>query len=315
MSAGGRTLVTGGLGLVGSALARKLEREGHEVVVLDDASSALARCRDGIPGTLLHRGDVAQANDLAGLPDGPWDVVYHLAAQADVPRSVREPLADFRANALGTLNLLEWCRSRQVGRFVYASTVAVYDPSAMKPIREDAPLAPSSPYGASKLAGEAMVTAYQRTYGLSTCVLRLFNVYGPGMSKYVIHDLIRKLQKDSHTLEILGTGEQVRDYVYVEDAVAGFMAAAERSEPGAVMNLGSGQGIRIADLADEISRAMGLTGVQKVFTGTSWAGDIDAWYADASRLHALGWAPATSLQEGLVATVASLVGSDDEAGE
>jgi UDP-glucose 4-epimerase len=314
MSRESRILVTGGLGLVGSALAGRLVEAGHEVVVLDDGSSALPGNRNGIPGTHLQRGDLSRPGDLETLPEGPWAAVYHLAAQADVPRSVREPMVDFRANALGTMNLLEWCRARQVDRFVYASTVAVYDPGVSKPIREDALLSPSSPYGASKLAGEALVTAYHRTYGLSTCVLRLFNVYGPGMTKYVIHDLIRKLQKDPHRLEILGTGEQVRDYVYVGDAVAGFMAAAERGEPGAVMNLGSGQGIRITDLADEIIQAMGLGGVSKAFTGSSWAGDIDAWYADASRLQALGWAPATSLEEGLAATVASLVKSGSETG-
>ena len=306
-----RILVTGGLGLVGSALASRLAEDGQEVVVLDDGSSALPGNREGIPGTRLVQGDLSRAVDLEVLPEGPWAAVYHLAAQADVPRSVREPLVDFRANALGTMHLLEWCRSRQVDRFVYASTVAVYDPGVSKPIREDALLSPSSPYGASKLAGEALVTAFHRTYGLSTCVLRLFNVYGPGMTKYVIHDLIRKLQSDPGRLEILGTGEQVRDYVYVADAVAGFMTAARRAEPGAVLNLGSGQGIRIADLADEIIHAMGLTGVGKEFTGSSWAGDIDAWYADPSRLKALGWSPATSLQDGLAATVASLAGPGD----
>ena len=307
MRSSGRVLVTGGLGLVGSALARQLVEDGNEVVILDDGSSALPSRRDGVAGARLLRGSVVRTSDLVALPDGSWDTVYHLAAQADVARSVREPLVDFNINALGTLNILEWCRARQVGRFVYASTVAVYDPTARKPIREDSALAPSSPYGASKLAGEALVTAYHRSYGLSTCVLRLFNVYGPGMTKYVIYDLIRKLQENSRRLEILGTGEQVRDYVYVQDAVAGFMTAARKSEPGTIMNMGSGVGIRISDLADEIINSMGLAGVQKMFTGSSWAGDIDAWYADSSRLRSLGWAPDVNLQEGLAATVASLL--------
>jgi UDP-glucose 4-epimerase len=257
MNSSKRVLVTGGLGLVGSCLATTLRDEGYEVVILDDSSSALPDRGDGISGTQLCRGDVAQSEDIQRLPAGAWSLVFHLAAQADVARSVQEPEEDFRVNALGTINLLEWCRSRQVGRFIYASTVAVYDPGASKPIREEAPLAPSSPYGASKLAGEAMVAAYHRTYGLSTCVLRLFNVYGPGMTKYVIHDLIRKLQQDPVDLEILGTGEQVRDYVYIKDAVGAFLAAARLSSPGAILNMGSGRGIRIADLADEIILAMG----------------------------------------------------------
>jgi len=184
--------------------------------------------------------------------------------------------------------------------------VAVYAPGAPMPLHETAPIAPSSPYGASKLAGEALTLAWGSTFGLEVVVLRLFNIYGPGMNKYVIHDLVRKLQSDPSRLEVLGSGEQIRDYVHVRDAAEALLCAARGAAPGSILNLGSGVPIRIRDLAQSIVDVMGLRGIPLEFTGKSWAGDIDAWVADASRLRALGWQPHTALEAGLAETVAWL---------
>ncbi len=309
----GAALVTGGLGLIGGQVVELLASQGRPVVVLDDHSSARPGTRRTLPGVRVVRGDVRRAGDLDGLDLEAVDVVFHLAAQANVPASVADPRGDFETNAVGTLNVLEWARRREAARFVYASTVAVYQEGAPMPLGEDAPLRPSSPYGASKLAGEALVGAYHRTYGLSTAVVRLFNVYGEGMTKYVIHDLVRKLQANPRRLEILGTGEQVRDYIHASDAAEAFATAAFQAGPGAVLNVGSGVPVRIRDLADRIIAAMGLSGVETRFTGSSWAGDIDAWYADIGRMQALGWSPGVSLEEGLRRTVAWLQAHPKEA--
>jgi UDP-glucose 4-epimerase len=303
MNGSGRVLITGGLGLVGAALASRLAAHGYQVTVMDDASVGRPEVLDGLAHTQLLPGDVTRPEDFRRLPAGPWEAVYHLAAQANVPVSVADPRADFEVNALGTLNVLEWARGHDVKRLVYASTVAVYQAGTRMPLQEDAALSPSSPYGASKLAGEALVTAYHRTYGLATVVLRLFNVYGQGMTKYVIHDLVRKLIADPEHLEILGTGEQVRDYIHATDAARAFETAARHGDPGAVYNVGSGVPIRIRNLAERIIAVMGLSGVRTTFTGESWSGDIDAWYADISRMQGLGWAPEVPLDEGLRLTV------------
>ena len=244
--------------------------------------------------------------DLDRLGGRAWDIVYHLAAQTDVRASSEDPVHDFEVNALGTLRVLEWARTHGVRRFIYPSTVAVYDPEAKMPITEVALVAPTSPYGASKLAGEGLALAWGRTYGLEAVVLRLFNAYGPGMSRYVIHDLVRKLELNPAELTILGTGEQVRDYVHVRDVAAALDLAGRKAPADSIFNVGSGQPIRITDLADRIIEAMDLGGVKKVFTGESWPGDIPAWYADASRLRGFGWRPRVSLEEGLAETVSWL---------
>ncbi|MFQ5767330.1 MAG: NAD-dependent epimerase/dehydratase family protein [Acidobacteriota bacterium] len=303
----GRVLVTGGRGLVGVPLVRRLLESGLQVTVLDDGSCASRLALMDVPGIRWVKGDVRNRVDLAGLGAGPWSAVYHLAARASVPASVQDPRLDFAVNAGGTLELLEWAREAGVERFVYPSTVAVYDRGAALPLKETSPVGPSSPYGASKLAGEGLVLAWGRTYGLEVVVLRLFNVYGPGMAKYVIHDLVRKLQRNPWDLEILGNGEQVRDYVHVQDAVSAFILAAGSAPSGSILNLGSGEPVRIGDLADAIIKAMGLQDVRKRFTGQSWAGDIDAWYADNTRLKGLGWKPEVSLRHGLQEAVAWLM--------
>ncbi|MFQ5670892.1 MAG: NAD-dependent epimerase/dehydratase family protein [Acidobacteriota bacterium] len=306
MTAPGPVLVTGGLGLVGRALVRRLVEEGREVTVIDHPSTGRPGVLDGLPGVTLVEGDIRRAGTFRRLGRRHWAGAYHLAAQANVAESVKDPVNDFEINAVGTLNVLEWARRHLRGPLVYPSTVAVYAPGASLPLREDALLGPSSPYGASKLAGEALVRAYGRAYGLSSVVVRLFNVYGEGMNKYVIHDLIRKLMRDPGRLEILGDGEQVRDYLHAEDAARALTLVAAKAPPGCVLNLGSGVPVRIKDLADRIIAAMGLSAVRKVYTGRSWAGDIQAWYADTSALEALGFHPRISLEAGLARVVADL---------
>jgi UDP-glucose 4-epimerase len=171
------------------------------------------------------------------------------------------------------------------------------------PLGEDTPTKASSPYGAAKAAAENYCFAYADSYGLDVTVLRLFNVYGPLMTKYVIHDFVRKLQRDSDRLVILGDGNQVRDYLYVDDAVDAFLLAAERGTSGGVYNVGSGMPVCIRDLAFEIIRVMGLKDVEVEYTMETWPGDIQAWYADVSKISALGFVPRISWGEGLRRTV------------
>jgi UDP-glucose 4-epimerase len=174
------------------------------------------------------------------------------------------------------------------------------------PLEESAPLGPSSPYGASKLAGEAVVQAHGHSYGLRTVALRLFNIYGLGMTKYVIHDLTRKLLANPRELEILGDGGQVRDYLHAEDAAGAFILAAAGARPGEIINLGSGEPIRIRDLATRIIQAMGLKDVRTSYTGQSWPGDIREWYSATERMRELGFRQTITLEEGLRGVVADL---------
>lgn len=297
-------VVTGGAGFVGAHLSAYLERQGWRVIVVDDLSQGQRANLAALQvQAQLIIGDVAEPALWAALAAESVDAIFHLAAQASVPRSVQNPLRDFRTNVVGTVNALEFARQRPGTRLVFTSTVSVYTPEARLPISEETPTRASSPYGASKAAAENYCFAYTASYGVKAVVMRAFNIFGPLMNKYVIHDLTRKLLHDPRRLTILGDGEQVRDYLYVDDAVRALYLAAERGVPGEVYNLGSGQPVRIADLAREIGAALGLHEVELIFTNESWPGDIKAWYADTGKLTALGFVPEISWAEGLRRTV------------
>lgn len=297
-------VVTGGAGFVGAHLSAYLERQGWRVIVVDDLSQGQRANLAALQvQAQLIVGDVAEPALWAALATEPVDAIFHLAAQASVPRSVQDPLRDFRTNVVGTVNALEYARQRPGTRLVFTSTVSVYAAEAALPLTETTPTRASSPYGAAKAAAENYCFAYAASYGVQAVVLRAFNIFGPLMNKYVIHDLTRKLLRNGRQLTILGDGEQVRDYLYVDDAVRALVLAAERGVPGEVYNLGSGQPVRIADLALEIGSALGLQDVELTFTNQSWPGDIKAWYADASKLTRLGFVPEISWAEGLRRTV------------
>jgi UDP-glucose 4-epimerase len=301
-------LVTGGAGFIGAHLVARLEHDGWQVLVLDDLSEGrAANLRYLNARSEIVIGDVAKADAFQRLPNVPIDVIYHLAAQANVAKSTQDPQRDFDTNVVGTFNVLEFARRRQVPRMIFASTVSVYTPDARLPISEDTPTHASSPYGASKAAAENYCFAYATTYQLNVTVLRLFNVFGPLMSKYVLHDLLRKLQRDPRRLVILGDGQQVRDYLYIDDAVRAFILAAERGLPGEVYNLGSGVPIKISDLACSLIDTLQIQNCAIEYTQQSWPGDIKAWYADRTKFTALGFDITVPWAEGLRRTVQFLI--------
>jgi UDP-glucose 4-epimerase len=305
-----RALVTGGSGFIGTHLCALLGREGWEVICLDDGSAAGRHDpeRPGFRPTLLSR-NLQEDQALEDLPGGVPDVIFHLAAQTSVARSVEDPMADFKSNVVMTLRILEYARHQGVRKVVLPSTASVYRPESPMPLREDAPIGASSPYGAAKVACENYGFAYAKSYGLDVTVLRFFNVFGPLMRQFVIHDLVRKLQRNPQQLELLGDGEQVRDYLHVQDAARALLLAAERGARGGVYNAGSGVPVRILDLAKQIAAIMGLARVHITCTQRSWPGDVKAWYADTEKFAALGFHPAVPWAESLRETVLSLASS------
>ena len=301
-------LVTGGAGFIGSHLSSYLATHEWDVIVIDNLADGRQANLDFFNAEVeLFIEDVAEPNAFAALAGKSIDVIFHLAAQTNVLKSSQDPRLDFMSNVLGTINLLEFARKEKVSKIVFPSSVAMYAPDVDMPIREDSHTHASSPYGASKAAAENYCFAYANTYNLDITVLRLFNVYGPLMNKYVIHDLVRKLQKDPKHLVIMGDGNQVRDYLYIDDAVKAFVLAAAHGKSGQVYNVGSGNPIRIRDLAAEIIKAMGMGPVDVEYTMETWPGDIKAWYADVTKLTDLGFAPKAPWKEGLKRTVQFLV--------
>lgn len=294
--AGRQVLVTGGAGFIGSHLVDRLVSEGAKVTVIDNLSSGNKENLGRSWGKIRFvRADVGDREFFCQGP-GRIDFVFHLAANASVPESVRNPLHDFKTNAQGTVNLLEKLRKTHVEKIVFACSAAVYGPPLYTPIGEEHPVNPISPYGASKLAGEKMGFAFSEVYGLPFTSLRIFNVYGPRQRKYVMYDFARKLKANPYRLDVLGDGEQVRSYCYIADAVDGFLIAA-KNESG-VYNLAGGKPTKIRDLAEMmVSRLSPNARIE--YTGESWRGDIKNLAADISKIRRLGFNPRTSLESGL----------------
>jgi UDP-glucose 4-epimerase len=192
---------------------------------------------------------------------------------------------------------------------VFPSTASVFDTEQPLPLDERARMRPTSPYAAAKLSGEAYCNAYHRSYGTDVRIARLFSVYGVGMYRFAIHDLIKKIQRDPTRLEVLGDGCQLRDYLYIDDAVRGLVMIAERGAAGEDYNLASGEPVRLLDLARSIASLMGHPAIELAPTGKSFPGDTPRWYGDVSKVRALGFEPQVSLAEGLTRTVSWLVDS------
>jgi len=298
-----KVLVTGAAGFIGSHLVDRLVEEGAEVVAIDNLKdgylSNLAQHSNEIE---FHKTDVRELEALKKVMEDV-DVVFHLAANANVPYSVENPMYDFESNALGTFNVLKSSLDLGVESVIYASSAAVYGEPVYVPMDEKHPLNPISPYGASKLAGERLGLAYYHTYGLKFTALRIFNTYGERQRRYVMFDFLKKLTGNPKRLEVLGTGEQIRDFCYVGDCVEAFILAAEKSVAvGDVFNIAGGNPTSIRDLAYLIVKILGLDGrTEIVFTGKSWKGDIVQLYADISKIRRkLGFDPKVRLEEGIL---------------
>lgn len=290
---GKNVLVTGGAGFIGSHMVDFLSDKCESVTVLDNLSAGTlenlhAQCK-------FIKGDLRDEAAVMKAAEG-MDVIFHFGANASVPFSVDNPRNDFETNALGTFNVLNAALKSDVKKIVYASTAAVYGEPKQIPIPETHPLEPISPYGASKLAGERAGFAFKETYGMDFAAVRIFNTYGPRQPRYVMYDFIHKLRKNPSVLEVLGTGEQVRDYCYVSDMVEAFLLVAEKGN--GVYNAAGGNPVSIKELA-ELMVSIISPGAEIRYGGKTWKGDINTLYADITRLKKLGFAPKVDIADGV----------------
>jgi UDP-glucose 4-epimerase len=285
-----RALVTGGSGFIGSALVRALLDDGLDVTVADLSAPADPRARP-VVGDLTN-GDV-QDRAFAERPS----VIFHLAARTSVLQSVRDPLDVFRVNVELTQALLEGARRVGTPAFVLASTNAVVGSAHEGVIDERVPLRPLTPYGATKAAAEMLCGAYAASYDLAAAAVRLTNVYGPGMERkdsFVVR-LMRAAASGSPAT-IYGDGLQLRDYVYVDDAVAGLTLAWRTGTVGPLV-IGSGTSVSVLALCDAARAATGIT-----YPSTRVdppRGEMRAVRVDISRARGIGYEPRVHLAEGL----------------
>jgi UDP-glucose 4-epimerase len=317
-------LITGGCGFLGTALVKRLVGQGvQNIRVLDNeqvgtrddlflvaAYKELHEVVDAPNGVELVVGDILDEHLAVEVCKG-CDIVVHFAANTGVVPSVEDPRADCLSNVIGTFNYLEAARKSEVSRFIFASSGAPAG-EVEPPIHEELPPHPVSPYGASKLAGEAYCSAYFRTYGLQTVALRFGNVYGPGSVRK--SSLVAKFIRRAIAglpLEIFGDGGQTRDFIFIDDLIDAVMLAANATNIGGeTFQIATGVETSVGELTARLVAALNDAGIEhiKIRNAQPLRGDVRRNYADTSKARArLGWQSRTTLEEGLKITVCYFV--------
>ncbi|HEY7946636.1 MAG TPA: GDP-mannose 4,6-dehydratase [Acidimicrobiales bacterium] len=303
-----RVMVTGGAGFIGSNLVDRLLAEGHAVDVVDDLSSGslanLASARAGHTHEMtFHQLDVRSGELVEMIARRQPEVIFHLAAQADVRVSVKRPVFDADVNILGTLRVLEGARSLSSARVVFAASGGTLygEPDAADlPVREAHPHRPLSPYGVSKKAAIDYLVAYRELHAVEFCALALANVYGPRQDPHgeagVVAMFANRLLP-GEPVTIFGDGEQTRDFIYVDDVVDAFVRAATRGG-GLLLNVGTGRERSVNELARVMADVSGST-VPPVYAPAR-PGELQRSALDPQRagIH-LGWTAWTEISEGV----------------
>lgn len=310
-----KALVTGGAGFIGSNLVDALLARGDEVTVVDDLSTGR---RENLDAALAAEARLAELDIRDGAALGELarearpEVVFHLAAQIDVRKSIADPYFDAAVNVGGTANVLEAARAADARRVVFSSTGgAIYGEGEGQrlPLAEDAPIAPEAPYGQSKFAGEGYLALYERLYGLSAASLRLGNVYGPRQDPLgeagVIAIFCGRL-RDGARPTVYGDGRQTRDYIYVGDVVTAMLAAAGSAASGP-LNVGTGIETDVLELARRLGELGDAGDSFEPELAPPRTGEVQRIAIDPTRAEQeLGWRAETGLDEGLRLTLDSL---------
>jgi UDP-glucose 4-epimerase len=299
-----RILVTGGAGFIGSHVADGFVAGGAEVAVFDNLSTGRREFVN--PAARFYLGDLTDAAAVEQcLADFRPEVVNHHAAQIDVRQSVADPIHDARTNVLGTLSLLQACTRHGVGKLIYASTGgALYGEARFLPATEEHPVNPESPYGVSKHTVEHYLYLWKLLHGLDYTTLRYPNVYGPRQNPHGeagVNAIFIGLMLEGRRPRIFGDGQQVRDYLYVDDVVEANRLALTRGG-GETLNLGTGVGTSVNDIVRELNAILG-TRLDPIYEAGR-PGEIQRITLDAARARArLGWQPRTGFADGLRRTV------------
>jgi nucleoside-diphosphate-sugar epimerase len=300
-----KALVTGAAGFIGSHLSGRLLDRGAEVTGIDCFADYYPRPlkEANLAGLTGRTGfsfveSTIQAADLDRLLEGVTHV-FHLAAQAGVRKSWGRDFQVYTTNNIeATQVLLEGCVGKPLHRLVYASSSSVYGDAAAIPMREDAVPHPLSPYGVTKLAAEHLCHLYSANHRVPATSVRYFTVYGPRQRPDMAFNRFLKAAHTGHPIAVFGDGTQTRDFTFVEDAVAGTIAAGERGVPGRAYNLGGGSRVSINQVLEIVAQVTGRS--LRIERGPAQKGDVRDTYADASLARAdLGFQPAVSLADGL----------------
>lgn len=300
--------VTGGAGFIGSHLVDRLLALGHRVTAYDNLSTGFAEFLSDArrhAGFIFVAGDVLDPAALARAMTG-CDIVFHLAANADVRFGTEHPKRDLEQNTIATFNVLEAMRATGARRIAFSSTGSIYGESAVIPTPEDAPFpVQTSLYGASKLAGEGLIAAYCEGFGFQSWIFRFVSILGERYSHGHIYDFYRKLGQDPTALHVLGDGRQRKSYLHVADCLEAMLTAIARADGKVnVFNLGTEEYVAVNDSIAAIAAHLGLKPRLSYAGGErGWIGDNPFILLDTKKIRALGWAPRLDIRRSIVLTL------------
>jgi UDP-glucose 4-epimerase len=310
-------VVTGAAGFIGSHLVEHLLAQGNPVTGYDNLSSGKRAWLQQVqehPQLLFVEANLLDLKALTEAVRG-HDTVFHLAANTDILGGNKDPRIDFENCIVGTFHMLEAMRVSGVRQLIFASSSTVFGEPSIRPTPETVgPVLPISLYGAGKMAGEGLISAYCHLFGIHAWIFRFGNVVGARMGHGVIHDFIHKLKPNPKELEILGDGRQEKNYFLVEDCIDGMLFAFQhaREKPCDVFNLGTETTVTVEQIARIVVEEMGLGGVRFRFTGGSqgWPGDVPRVVYDMSKMKRLGWQARYSSAEAVRIAARRLLGKE-----
>jgi UDP-glucose 4-epimerase len=301
--------VTGGAGFIGSNLVDRLLQLGHDVTALDNFSTGQPAFLDAARSHARFQfvqGDTLEAPALTRAMAG-CEMVFHLAANADVRFGTEHPRKDLEQNTIATFNVLEAMRANGIRRIAFSSTGSIYGDSAVFPTPETAPFPQqTSLYGASKLAGEGLIQAYCEGYGFDGYIFRFVSILGERYSHGHVFDFYKSLRANPAELRVLGNGLQRKSYLHVADCINAILLVVEaaKDSKAQIFNLGTAEYCQVNDSIGWITAHLGLTPAL-TYTGgdRGWIGDSPFIFLDTAKIRALGWKPALSIRDGVIRTL------------
>jgi UDP-glucose 4-epimerase len=302
-----KAIVTGGAGFIGSNLVDRLLDDGYSVTAIDNfyqGTSENIKHLKNNPKFKFYKTDIREAEELKKI-FAEHDVVFHLAAQANIRQSAIDHKSDLDNNLIGTINILEAMLANKINDLVFASTSAIYGEAAIRPTPEDYMPVQTSLYGASKLACEAYAEAFCEFAPIKFWAYRFSNIIGERERRGVIWDFVQKLLKNPKELEILGDGKQSKEYLYVKDCVNGILTGYQKShEKVNIFNLAIEENTTVDMVADAVIKEMGLKNVKRKYTGGArgWIGDNPLVHLSINKIKSLGWKPQLTSQQAIQAT-------------
>lgn len=307
-----KVMVTGGAGFIGSNLIDRLLLEGHDVTAYDNLSTGhrpflASACSS--PQFSLVEGDLLEIEHLTVAMQG-CDLIFHLAANADVRYGTLHTRKDLEQNTICTYNVLEAMRLNGVRRIAFSSTGSVYGEPDVFPTPEDAPFPiQTSFYGASKAASEGLIQAFCEGFGFQGIIFRFVSILGERYTHGHVFDFYSRLRVDPNQLDVLGDGHQRKSYLYVQDCIGAMLLAIERSQDRVnIFNLGTDEYCEVNDsirwITDHLQVAplLNYSGGQR-----GWIGDSPFIFLDCSKIRALGWRPKLTIREGIIKTLEYLI--------